>query len=304
MLHGWLPTLPTKEGTTTNHPLCLRSDRISHLFSCHRYKSTREAFLISLQKELRRLHTHRDLYRFITHIAKYGESATLNFTTNKEYYFHLSQAYQQQQVIGLHMIWRGILSQRFGDIQENTYRVHQFDHKFNGTTWARTVARIFLTHFENLWEKRKSLLPEHQNLTGEKEYLQGKITFLMAQKPDIPDILKNFYNKGERLRTANNPKIKNLKRWLDVIKDVSTFKAFQENRDRSFGRDIRSFTAPQTESNPSDHTKSRKQIRAENSENLSRKRTRLRQTLLQSDYDHRKIRNYVESTSIREPNIA
>ena len=164
-------------------------------------------------------------------MVKYGETSNLNFTTNETYYHAIKTAYQQQKAIGIHMIWRGIITQKLGDIQEDTYRRGKFDRSFTGTNWARMVVNLFLTHFENLWEKRNSLLPNNLKLVGEREYLQEKIDTILKSKPEIPIFLRSFYNRGEVLRHTKSAKIKNLKRWIDVISDIKAFNEFQEVRD-------------------------------------------------------------------------
>ena len=74
----------------------------------------------------------------------------------------MKTAYAQQKLIGTKIIWRGLISQKFGDMQETTYRSFGYGHEFSGTAWARKIVGQFLKYFELIWEERNQRIHEEK----------------------------------------------------------------------------------------------------------------------------------------------
>ena len=75
----------------------------------------------------------------------------------------------QQEQIGQNMIWRGLLTQKFGDIQEATYRLHGFPKEKTGTSWARMI----VGRFEIVWEELSSTIHK-DSIQGQKNTYKKK----------------------------------------------------------------------------------------------------------------------------------
>ena len=58
---------------------------------------------------------------------------------NDKYERELKEAIRQQYVLGRERIWKGIITQKMGDIMETIYRQREDSQQLNGTSWARQV---------------------------------------------------------------------------------------------------------------------------------------------------------------------
>ena len=76
---------------------------------------------------------------------------------------------------------------------------------------------------------------------GRVEYLRGKIRKILEANITVPEVLRHTYGKGRNYLDQANPKVQNMQRWLNLMKEVETFRRHQEEYDRSLGRDIRSY---------------------------------------------------------------
>lgn len=134
------------------------------------------------------------------HLATYGENNTLKVTKNDQFFHEMTTAYRQQQQIGFNMIWRALLSQKFGCIQETTYRIRGYDYHFTGTSWARMVVFQIIKFFEIVWKERnKRIIQDSQQ--GLPIYLQHKIKKILSSDIVVPSVILHVYNKGEKLAT-------------------------------------------------------------------------------------------------------
>ena len=74
----------------------------------------------------------------------------LNEDNNKNLNFHegetddmaLQRAFRQQQKLGRQILWRGMMTQAFGDLQERTYRERNFAKECNGTACIHVHLRL------------------------------------------------------------------------------------------------------------------------------------------------------------------
>ena len=60
-------------------------------------------------------YTKSELNDLIVHIATHGYQTSYKFPIKNEFTPLLQKAYQEQQQIGLEKIWKGIITQSFGD---------------------------------------------------------------------------------------------------------------------------------------------------------------------------------------------
>lgn len=89
-----------------------------------------------------------------------AKKVTIRSHATLHYDRELEKALHQQKMIGFQQIWKGIMTQKFGDIQENVYRsgeakdaIYSDNGKktqLTGTFWARRIVKIFLTYFEHV----------------------------------------------------------------------------------------------------------------------------------------------------------
>ena len=47
-------------------------------------------------------------------------------------------------------MWRGYITQTFGDIQETYYRDHKEEQKYTGTAWSRMIVKLFFQYFDEI----------------------------------------------------------------------------------------------------------------------------------------------------------
>ena len=107
-------------------------------------------------------------------MLRFGEEKEWKVRPDDKYGISLKAAYRQQKLIGVRKIWCGLITQKLGDIQEDTYRRWKLEQNWTGTSWARMVVRFILKFFEELWEERNNKVhPTAEN--SQREYLQNKI---------------------------------------------------------------------------------------------------------------------------------
>lgn len=127
-VHGWLPAHEQQNVINNTNFRCSCGENAS-------YAKIKSHFLKNLATKMGKHHTHKDLHRLIMHLATYGEEQEYKARVNEEYYVQLREAYRQQKNIIITMIWRGIICQKMGDIQESTYRRWKMGNERNGTVW-------------------------------------------------------------------------------------------------------------------------------------------------------------------------
>ena len=208
MLHSWLSTLhhQNKIIKQQNRCHCGCEETVDHLFHCPLYDDMKNDFLILLEKTLKRQHTHRGLIHIILHIARFGSSKKLNMTDSVRKQYDITRAYQQQVKVGLHLIWRGILTQSFGDFQERTYRECKFPSSKTGTAWSRLVVGLFLNFFESLWEKRNSIITPKNDKKIYKRTYKEKYGRLERSIPRSQRYCNPYSKKVRNYRPIRTPK--------------------------------------------------------------------------------------------------
>ena len=96
-------------------------------------------------------------------------------------------------------MWKGIIAQKFGDIQEQVYRDNKFDNSHNGTTWARRIVKFFLIQFENIWEDRnRRLHKDHEGTRARTDFSEILIAIDNSEFY-VPKIVKACVEKGRFL---------------------------------------------------------------------------------------------------------
>ena len=290
-VHGWLPTNSqqnTINGTTMRCD-CGEQESCEHLLNCTRYEKIRNDFIRNFDLELRKYHTNRGLHRLIMHLIRYGDDSKYKMRVSEDFHRQLRSAYRQQCDIGINMMWRGIISQKFGDIQEATYRRWEMDDKFNGTVWSRMIVTQFVLYFENLLQERNKMINK-KKVTGRVAYLREKIWKILDESIRIPEVLQQTYEKGKNYLNQANPKVQNMQRWINLMTEVETFRKHQEQYDRSLGRDIRSFCEFENKSRSYHNIRKRKRDIFENDQSEERKNDSIGQVIFRVEkrpkYEH------------------
>ena len=163
------------------------------------------------------------------------------------------------------------------------------DDKYNGTVWSRMIVMKFVLFFENLWQERNKMVKKKRAI-GRVEYLRGKIRKILEANITVPEVLKHTYEKGRNYLDQANPKVKNMKRWLNLMTEVETFRRHQEEYDRSLGRDIRSFYEFANKSRAYHNIRKRKRDLFEDAQSEGRKNDSIGQEILRAKkrpkYEH------------------
>ena len=95
--------------------------------------------------------------------------------SNEKYGSEILIAHEQQTHLGNDLLWKGVIVQKFGDIQENIYRDKQYSNSQNGTVWARRVVEFFHKHFENIWDGRNVRLNKKTEGKSERKEISEKL---------------------------------------------------------------------------------------------------------------------------------
>ena len=83
--------------------------------------------------------------------------------------------------IGYSAFMSGFLSYKWGEIQEQYYRIVVRDTKFNIIRWKQSLLRLINDHGHTLWTERCTIISAENNATEEQRYR----TFLQDFHNDV-----------------------------------------------------------------------------------------------------------------------
>ena len=169
LLHGWSFRTVTSDFAT---PLCkcVRKEAVAHLLRCPLNAEHVSLFISRLNKKLSDLRTHRPLREFI--IALFRE---ITPTPWRNYGTHLARAIEEKQKLGIEAIFSSILTQTWGDIQEEAYRERGERRELTGNRWVKAVILEIFSTLQVLWKTRNERLHGKNEQDLERENLKSKL---------------------------------------------------------------------------------------------------------------------------------
>ena len=79
----------------------------------------------------------------------------------------LQRAVREQRKIGNHLMWNGLVTQTFADIQEEGYRLTKDKKELTGGRWIKTVFREIFSFLELLFQARNDRLHKNDDTNNE-----------------------------------------------------------------------------------------------------------------------------------------
>ena len=149
------------------------------------------------------MQTGAEVRNTVLNLVNEGDNTKWSISSQDQYSGALRTAHRKQKQLGEYMIWKGILIQTFGDVQEQIYRSKNLPKERNGTVWARRIVEAFQSFFETIWKLRNERVHGKTGIEKERESLRVRIRDLLQKKFFIPPRMQSLYRKGRKLLTDN-----------------------------------------------------------------------------------------------------
>ena len=162
---------------------------------------------------------------------------TDDVSTNKAW---IKQLIAEQKKIGWDKIWKGFVTQTWGDIQEQHYRHKEAPHSRTGATWMKNVIIHLWKHILDLWTKRNDTI-HHKNKTtpAQLQILQGKISKLYTQHCTHQGHYKFLFKKSIQEIQQHNKAY--LERWIELAEMIQTSNQLNKKRRKPIGQSIKKY---------------------------------------------------------------
>jgi len=227
---------------TSKCPLCEEPvESWEHVLKCgcSVMRLTRSMQLQSLKRALGKKHTHPVLQqRIMAAILQWTQDFEVSMPPRDYHHDDINAAFRDQRILGIENMFCGIISHKFGDIQQSYYDQLQLDKKrLTKHEWNVTLIRELLKFSEAMWERRCKFVHEESELSMEMQTrsLAWKLQHMVRNSPwmirhDDAHLLsrdRNFFQTGS---------IINVQSWvqrMQISMDI------QENHEQATRQDIR-----------------------------------------------------------------
>ena len=172
-MHGWLPTgkrLHQRYKAANQCPHCKQEEDGQHMMEFPMRTMETALFKQCLTRKLKLLRTDEKLRRMLVNYM-FGGKGVMAYNDR-----WLKRIHADQDRIGIGKIWKGYITQQWGDYQEKTYRENDKAKQYTGTKWAKILLTEMYKHMLDTWGRRNDKL--HQNNKREnpqREKLQEEI---------------------------------------------------------------------------------------------------------------------------------
>ena len=91
-------------------------------------------------------------------------------------------------------MWKGFITQHWGDYMENHYQKNGFESQYTGTVWARRVLTSVMTYGIEAWTRRNTTLHKKNKINNpHREQLITHIKEKYQEYEQTPEILPCLY---------------------------------------------------------------------------------------------------------------
>ena len=84
---------------------------------------------------------------------------------NSLYYHGIEEAHKEQKKIGHSAFMSGFLSHKWGEIQDQYYRIVVRDSKYNIIRWKQSILRLIYEHGHTLWTEWCTIISAENKMT-------------------------------------------------------------------------------------------------------------------------------------------
>ena len=236
-LHGWLPTGNHMQHRYKIHspcPHCQEPENSRHLTRCQSQTKHRTKFYLDMERKLREWNTEPGLARLLLQTLQDG----VREYTGSESGAWITQLLEEQTRIGLSNIWKGFLSQTWGDIQERFYRRNKCKPSCSGAQWTRRLLQTIWKYVLETWTRRNQKLHDDPKQTPpHRKHIITQVSTIYNTHRQNPEIFRGLYK--HELQELVQKKTKYLIKWLRIaapLQDMATVKTKRQG-----SRDIRAY---------------------------------------------------------------
>lgn len=230
--HDWLPTqynLNKRYNTSNKCPFCKQRENVIHILRCTARHTTQQTFYQDTQQKLQELETEPTLQNIFLSLL---QGHTPSRSTTETYYNWNTQLIQEQTGIGIDHLWKGFITQTWGDIQEQHYRQRQMPPQYTGTMWTHRIVTIMYLRALQGWHERNDKIYDNTLQQGaERTHLQGKISHLYRKHRHTPTILPQLFHRTRRCLLESNTRY--LRRWLQIMEPIDANYEVEKNADKA-----------------------------------------------------------------------
>ena len=227
LAHKQLPTLKMMQrngmSLTNLCPLCKKKvEDWDHVFQCKSVvaRAAREENLVKLRKILQTRKTHPVVtQRIMALLYQWTQQYKITVPRGDGNLNLINQAFADQCNLGVSNMMAGVLTHKFGDIQEAYYsQIEEKGVRFTKREWNINVIRALLQYGEAIWKARCDYVHEESHLTMEN---QTKVVAMRIRS----NLLKNPWKLRQEDKELMQRKVtffqragaKQLNRWIERV---------------------------------------------------------------------------------------
>ena len=144
---------------------------------------------------------------------------------------------KQQKRLGPEAIWKGIITQQWGDYQEHWYRQRGAEKQYTGTLWTGKLVMEIYRFVTEIWKHQNEKMHNSNEMKPHREKLQKEVERLYTKYRETPEILACIYKHS--LKKLLGKSIGYLQKWHEIMEGMETTeKILRLQRE---GRDIRKY---------------------------------------------------------------
>ena len=206
-------------------PLCDHDNETwEHILRCPNIhlQRVRDEFIVNLRKDLMTLKTNNVLCDYIITSIKQWLNGRDPERLPQAYFFpatHIQNAHTHQEAIGFSLFMKGLLSPKWGEIQELDYDFNRLPANYNKIRWEKKLISSLQTFIINVWNERCKIIHAANIDTNEVRYRQQAWEFLCDIKKKKWKLLHDSNHLLERdEHFFRNTTMINVQNWYDNIK--------------------------------------------------------------------------------------
>ena len=249
--------------------LCGTTASGTHILLCPLIKEARIDFTKRLQCTLKKLRTHRPLREAI--MAYFDDTGNTSPRAWGQYQNQIECAIREQDRLGEDAVWRGVITQKWGDIQEQFYRDNKEKKELTGDRWTKTLITAVFEFFEIEWKKNNDKRKGNK-MNPQIEEMRDTVKRLQGEKLRVPKQLKYLYTNPGIPKENNENTMKALRRWIRLFRHIKTVEISKRKHGCDGTSDIRDFFCSSGRQRASAH---KRQKLAHNSGTKRRKRKKI-----------------------------
>lgn len=226
-------------------PLCECDDETwTHVLQCNsvHMERVRNEFVTKISKEMEALKTNATLHKHIMAMIRAWTTGHDIPRVKHSFLFpssHLQQAHLAQAMIGFDLFFKGLITPKWGIIQEIDYDYQHLPSNFNRIRWEKKLINLLHGFLTEMWAERCRIVHAANLESEELRYRQRAWEYLNEIKSKqwmMNHDGKHLLDRDENyFRTSN---ILTIRTWYD---NITAALEYSDRRNKSIVSDIRNF---------------------------------------------------------------